>query len=122
MMLKELQDKVAQMVQGQISISAFKDWFMPYSVNAHQEQNREVRQGIGKIMGRLAEYSQQHLSEEELRQQLAPIAGIIIVNLHHAPIIVANIHDNFAVHSVAWAIQPNLQNTENSRDADLVTT
>jgi hypothetical protein len=112
-MLNEIRDKIAQFVQGHIPISEFKEWFITFTVNIQQAENLELRKTVGEVLGRLAEYSQGHWSENELKHNLAPIAGVFFVNLQQGSS-VGNL-SNFSVSGLAWPYQPNAQATANSR-------
>src|SRR6266705_3914444 len=66
----ELRDRVARFISGSMSLNDFEDWFVASSWNVHQQADVEVQRLVGAIELALAEYSNDHRTEGEVRTLL----------------------------------------------------
>jgi hypothetical protein len=55
-------------------LEEFEDWLAQESWNMHRDSDQRAQSLVGKIELALAEYSNGHVSESELRQQLRNLA------------------------------------------------
>ncbi|MBI1955041.1 MAG: hypothetical protein HYS38_01460 [Acidobacteria bacterium] len=63
-----------QYLAGSLSIDEFEDWLVSSSWNMHKDADRDAQELVGAIELRLAEYSQGHLDEADLKSELQMIA------------------------------------------------
>jgi hypothetical protein len=69
----ELQDQIVRYLANRISLGEFRNWFDAASWDAEIDSKSELSAMIGEIELRLAEYSDGHWTEEELREQLKKV-------------------------------------------------
>jgi hypothetical protein len=67
----EIRQYLARMLSGHISLDEFEDWFLPYSWNIHKHGDRDAQELAYAIEHRLSEWSDDLLTEEQLRDELA---------------------------------------------------
>ena len=70
--LQEVQSYLAKYLGGPISLSQFRDWFDTETWDLDMQPDA-LGQIIGEIELRLAEFTNGHLSERELRALLQPL-------------------------------------------------
>lgn len=63
----EIREKLAQLSD----LDEFEDWLAQHSWNMHQDSDLGAQKLVGKIEIVLSEYSNGHINEFELRQQLS---------------------------------------------------
>jgi len=63
-----IRDKLASYLVGEISLAEFEDWFVPASWNVAQSNNQNAINLVYEIELWLAEYSDGHWREDELKQ------------------------------------------------------
>ena len=66
----ELRWQLAALLNDELSLDAFEDWFTAASWNAHQDSSPAAQRLVGAIELRLDEYSNGHLSSAELNREL----------------------------------------------------
>lgn len=69
----ELQDQVVRYLANRISLHEFRNWFDVASWEAEIEPNSRLYAMIAEVELRLAEYTNGHWTEEELREQMRKI-------------------------------------------------
>jgi hypothetical protein len=85
--LSEIQEALAKYLAGDISLPDFEDRFVQSSWNIHKSNYSEARRFVHSIELRLSEVSSGHLSEDDLRQQLASLTlGAVDQIQYDAPI------------------------------------
>lgn len=67
-----IREQVAKYLAGQIPLSAFQDWFIPKAWNIDKGGDPLVADLVHGIELRLAEYSSEHWTEDELKRRLQP--------------------------------------------------
>jgi len=72
--LQELQNHLGSYLQGKSFLSEFRDWFDAETWGLAEGPDTVVSQVAGQIELHLAEFTIGHLTEEELRVQLQPLA------------------------------------------------
>ena len=65
-----LRHQIAALVNGNMSLDAFEDWFTVESWNAHKDSSPVAVELVGAVELRLDEHSSGHLSFEELSHEL----------------------------------------------------
>ena len=65
-----LRNRIAALVNGDISLDAFEDWFTVVSWNAHKDSSPVAVELVGAVELRLDEYSSGHLSFDEMSREL----------------------------------------------------
>jgi hypothetical protein len=65
--LQELRDRLSTYLTGNSSLSEFRDWFDVETWDMAAEPDSSAREVAGEIELRLAEFTNGHLSEDELR-------------------------------------------------------
>lgn len=53
-----------------MTLNEFEDWLVVHSWNMHQDSDEAARRLVGAIELRLAEYSDEHLTDEGLEREL----------------------------------------------------
>lgn len=66
----ELRNRVAEFVAGDLSLDDFEDWFAGASWNSHQHASQELQRLVGLVEIYLAEHSNVHRNEQQLRAAL----------------------------------------------------
>ena len=66
----ELRRELAAVLNGDVSLDDFEDWFTVASWNAHKDSSPVAQKLVGAIELRLGEYSNGHLSVVELHREL----------------------------------------------------
>ena len=79
---REIQDRLVGYLAGEVSLSEFRNWFDSATWDFEQAANPILAELMGEITLRLAEYSDGHWTEEELRRKLTPLVKVYIVNAH----------------------------------------
>ncbi|MEP6911988.1 MAG: hypothetical protein ABI923_04490 [bacterium] len=69
-------------LSGQQPLENFEDWLAQHSWNMHQDSDRAAQDLASKIELALAEYSADHLSEDELRSQLRRLISTYFVSFN----------------------------------------
>jgi len=70
----EIRDRLAQYLDGEISLGQFEEWFVPVAWGVPRTANECTLALVGEIELRLAEFSSGHWTEPELRTKLQPLA------------------------------------------------
>jgi hypothetical protein len=73
--LQSLRSHLADYLDGTRSLSEFRDWFDVETWGVASEPDSLVRQTAGEIELRIAEFTNGHLSEQELQKLLRPLAS-----------------------------------------------
>lgn len=69
----EVRRQLARHLSDAISLDEFEDWLVPRSWNFHKEASPSLQALVSEIELLLAEFSNGHRSEEELRRALLPL-------------------------------------------------
>lgn len=77
----QIRYKLMSYLLGEISLQSFEDWFVPSSWNVDQSKNQDAINMVYEIELRLAEFSNGHRSEEELKDFLRPLVANYRVDL-----------------------------------------
>jgi hypothetical protein len=72
----EIRDWLGQYLDDAISLRQFEDWFVPVAWGIPRTANPGTLGLVGEIELRLAEFSNGHWSEAELRSKLQPLSAI----------------------------------------------
>ena len=68
------ENEVREKLLAIASVDEFEDWLVQHSWNMHQDSDPSAQKLVGKIEVALAEYSNGHINEFELRGQLSNLA------------------------------------------------
>jgi hypothetical protein len=80
--LQAIQNHLASYVNGKRSLSEFRDWFDSETWGLAAEPDSPARRIAGEIELRLAEFTNGHLTEDDLRSLLQPLA-LVRTGSHH---------------------------------------
>jgi|SRR5208283_3371585 len=72
----EIRDRLARYLNGDISLHEFEGWFVPVAWSIEQSQSAEAIELAGEVELRLAEFSNGHWTEAELRSKLEPLVSM----------------------------------------------
>ncbi len=72
----EIRASLVRYLSDDISLAGFEDWFVPVAWGIERTGNQGAIELAGEIELRLAEFSNGHWSEPELRSKLASLAGV----------------------------------------------
>ena len=72
-LLLELRTRLGRYLNGKIPLEQFRRWFDVETWGLAAESDSTVRQVAGEIELRIAEFTNGHLSESELRAALQPL-------------------------------------------------
>ena len=83
----EIRDWLGQYLDGKISLRQFEDWFVPAAWGIPRTASPGTLRLVGEIELRLAEFSNGHWTEPELRAKLEPLATFYQTEVvpEHAP-------------------------------------
>jgi hypothetical protein len=70
----EIRDRLSQYLDEGISLGQFEEWFVPVAWGIPRTANQDTLGLVGEIELRLAEFSNGHWTEPELRTKLEPLA------------------------------------------------
>lgn len=70
---KEIRLKLEHLLANRLSLDDFEDWLVQNSWNMHRDTDEATQQLVSDIELRLAEYSEDHLDEHDLRRELYSI-------------------------------------------------
>lgn len=70
----EIRGQLARYLSNEISLDDFEDWFVPRSWNFDAASTPSLQDMVSEIELLLAEYSNGHITEEDLRQKFLPFA------------------------------------------------
>jgi len=68
----EIRDWLARYLNGDISLHEFEEWFVPVAWSIEQSRNADAIELAGEVELRLAEFSNGHWTEDDLRSKLEP--------------------------------------------------
>jgi hypothetical protein len=71
----QIKEQLARFLGNDIDLEAFEDWFAQNTWNVHQSGSVAAEQLTFSIEESFSEYSSRHISEQELRAELAQIIG-----------------------------------------------
>jgi hypothetical protein len=75
---KPISKKLADYLSRKISLRSFHKWLVPAVWDIDDWATAKLRDLVSSMKLRLAEYSNEHWSEAELREQLRPILSSIV--------------------------------------------
>ena len=82
----QIRERLIAFLTNAISLDEFEDWLVQNSWNMHHDSDPAAQELVGAIELRLSEYSSDHLSEEQLRNELMSLARRpLIVYLDESP-------------------------------------
>ncbi len=67
----QIRNRLFAYLSRQITLNDFEDWLVVQSWNMHQDSDEKAQAIVGAIELRLAEYSDDHLTDEGLDRELA---------------------------------------------------
>lgn len=70
MLDKEIRQKIAEYLLTEISLREFQQWFVPATWDIHQTGDMNLVRLTGKVELWLAEFSVDHLTEDELKYEM----------------------------------------------------
>jgi len=80
----QIRDKLFDYLTREITLNDFEDWLVFQSWNMHHDSDDAAQRLVGAIELRLAEYSDDHLSDDALERELkgliAPSVNVVIRN------------------------------------------
>jgi hypothetical protein len=76
----EIRDWLARYIDNTITLTAFRDWFVPATWDVERSGERGAEELSAEIELRFAEYSNGHRSEEELKDLLRPYVSTVTLN------------------------------------------
>lgn len=68
----EIRDKLAKYLSSEISLRQFQEWFVPATWDIQDSQPAHILDLAYSIQLKLAEYTSNHLTENDLRRALSP--------------------------------------------------
>ena|SRR5687767_685577 len=77
----EVRRKLFALLRENISLEEFEAWLVPQSWNMHRDSLPAARRLVGEIELSLAEYSNGHLDEDEVREILWSLVNTVSVSL-----------------------------------------
>ncbi len=80
---EEIRERLVALLDGPLSIEDFEDWIVAGGWNMHTSSDNAAQRLVGAVEVRLAEYSQDHLSESELREELESVLNDVGSGVHH---------------------------------------
>jgi len=72
----KIRDQVRRYLGRDISLNDFQDWFIPAAWSLEETENALAADLANEIELRLAEFTNGHWTEDELRSQLAAAIGL----------------------------------------------
>ena len=82
----QIRSRLADWIDGKISLSEFEDWFVPETWNIHKANDAEAEDVADEIELSLSEYSGGHLTLEQLKESLKELARPFVLR-HRTPIL-----------------------------------
>lgn len=73
----EVHNKLVRYLAGDITLDQFRDWFDPATWDLNPTGTTSLFQLAGEIELRLAEFTNGHLTESELRSELRPLVETV---------------------------------------------
>jgi hypothetical protein len=77
----EVREQLLDVLQEEVSLGDFADWLALERRNMHQDSSPEAQELVSSLSLLFYEYLSGHMPEEQLRHELASIAGNRIVNV-----------------------------------------
>lgn len=71
----EVVARLRDYLAGRQTLDEFEDWLVVKSWNMHRDSPPDAQEAVGAVELALAEHSSGHLSDEQLRDRLAIVAG-----------------------------------------------
>lgn len=72
----EIRERLGRYLNRDISLHDFQTWFVPVLWNIEQTHNIKAIELAGEVELRLAEYTNDHWTEDELRSKLQPLVSL----------------------------------------------
>ena len=104
----ELRHKLLKVLQNELSLREFGDWFIPRSWNFDENTTPVLKSLVADIELLLAEYSNQDWTDEELRAKIAPLIDTYRADYSfnrpqdQSPSIVATFSGSASPHFGSW--------------------
>ncbi len=71
----EIRNCLISYLVGEISLDSFQDWFLPATWDVHESGDSSAEDLTYAIQHSLAEYTNDHLTDAELRSRLVPLTN-----------------------------------------------
>jgi hypothetical protein len=98
----ELRNQLVRFLGNEMSLDDFEDWFVEKSWNAQKDSDLLAQRLAYAIELRLAEYSNDHLSESELRRELLELSKQHMLTLFQSPSLQSGSSTDFTVNQ--WQV------------------
>jgi hypothetical protein len=85
----KIREWLSRYLDGEISLRQFEDWFIPVAWGIPRTANQGTLELVGEIELRLAEFSNGHWTEPELRTTLEPL-----VTFYKTEVTSENLHNS----------------------------
>lgn len=69
-----LHEWLVRLLAGEVSLQQFEEWFVPQTWNMHLDSDLDAQRLASAIELRLAEFSNEHMTEKELLRELRHLA------------------------------------------------
>ena len=83
---QEVRERLGQYLAGEIPLRTFEDWFVPITWQPEVDTDPAVMDLLSEIELCLAEYSNRHWTEAELREHLRPLFDRTAIVTRPAPV------------------------------------
>jgi hypothetical protein len=90
-----IHDQLVRFLDGDLTLAEFEDWFTPVAWDVDQTSGQAAQRLAHGIELRLAEFSNGHLTEDELRASLRPLAAISKILVNVQPTVMYGTSENF---------------------------
>ena len=80
-----IREYLRRFLGGEVSLGDFEDWFVVHSWNVHQMGDPSLADLVYEIELRLAEYTNGHRTEDELRRVLVPTLNTMHASVGEVP-------------------------------------
>lgn len=74
--IREIRERLGEYIAGQVNLREFEDWFIPRSWNIEKAGSSDAEKLAGEIELRLAELSDGHWTEDEMKDLLRPLVHV----------------------------------------------
>ena len=78
--VQAINERLAELLDGSVPLGEFEDWIVAKSWNMHVSSDATAQRFVGAIEVRLAEFHQDHLSEDELLEELREVPHLMSIH------------------------------------------
>lgn len=75
----QIQQQLSRYLTRELSLNEFEDWLVQQSWNMHRDSSAAAQRLVAAIELRLAEYSDNHLTDDALERELKGLIGSSVV-------------------------------------------